>query len=73
MMQTRVTKRTLVQDRSLEDLLEDLPCVHDFDPLLPVGGECVLECFAGGCIVTLAFILCQVLALRPWDVDFGQK
>ena len=74
-MNTRRSKTLLVQDKSLEEVLEDLPCVHDFqfDPLLPVGGESFLECFAGGCVVTLAILWCQVPAFRPWDIDFGDK
>ena len=68
----RRSNTVLVQDKSLEEILEELPCVHDhasMDPLWRVQGQSFLECFCGGAVVTLALIWAQVLVMRPWDVE----
>ena len=66
----------LIDVPSLDEVLEDLPCVHDhapMDPLWSVQGQRFLECFCGGAVVTLALIWSQVPVMRPWDVEADEN
>ena len=72
----RRSKAILVEDKSLEDVPEDLLCVHDhapMDPIWSVQGQSFLECFCGGAVVTLALIWSQVPVMRPWDVEANEE
>ena len=55
-------------EHSSQSVLAQLPSVCSFDCLRSVTGEFFLECFAGHAAFTLAVVMSQVPALRPWEI-----
>ena len=60
-------------DQSSQSVLAQLPSVCSFDCLRSVTGEFFLECFAGHAAFTLAVVMSQVPALRPWEITHDRR
>ena len=62
-----------VADQSSQSVLAQLPSVCSFDCLRSVTGEFFLECFAGHAAFTLAVVMFQVAAFRPWEITHDRR
>ena len=60
-------------DQLSQSVLAQLPSVCSFDCLRSVTGEFFLECFAGHAAFTLAVVMSQVPALRPWEITHDRR
>ena len=56
-----------------QSALAQLPSVTSYDCLRSVSGEFFLECFAGHAAFTLAVVMSQVPALRPWEITHDHR